>query len=245
MDILLPTTTWLVTVLGVLAIAAFVTRKRRWVRAIAVAAFAWSWILSSPAIANFPLSQLEGPPAPLPTVSHDPGSVVVVLPSGRMYARNGEPRPQLDSAGWERLRAGIALWQRSGGKLLLAGGPRPGASLAEEMRDIAMQSGVPAEAIVVAPTSTTTHEDLQLLRPAIAAATGTRYLVTSALHMPRALQVGRALGLEMTPVRCDYRQLIRPTWFAWLPNNDGTRVWSGVIHEIAGEYYYRWRGFAG
>lgn len=245
--LLLPGAMHLVAALAVMGALAFRRAApaglRRWRPAIA-ALLLWSWVFSTPGFANLALVALEGPPAaPAPRAA--PGAaIVLVLGSGRLHARDGTPAPRLNAEGWERLRSGIALWRAAGGTLVLAGGPVPGRSLAELMRDAAVEAGVPAEAIRVVATSRDTHEDITGARGFTGQATGPVLLVTSALHMRRAVAVARHAGMRVDPQPCDFRQIVSPTWRAWLPDDGGPALWAGPLHEIAGLLYYRLRGWA-
>jgi len=69
------------------------------------------------------------------------------------------------------------------------------------------------------------------------------YLVTSAVHMPRAMAWFRHYGLLPTPVPCDYRmgQATPLSWQSWLPRAIYEEISSEAMHEYAGLLWYRWR----
>ncbi|HSN22438.1 MAG TPA: YdcF family protein [Usitatibacter sp.] len=206
---------------------------------------AWSWIFSSPGIANLLVARLEGPPPAPRAASPDARALIVVLGSGNLAAADGSGPPRLDAHGWERLREGIRLRGETGGTLLLTGGPGgERESIAALMRAVALESGVPPAAVMTAPRSRNTWEDLSQSAPLIRTHRGPAWLVTSAIHMPRALAVAARLGLRLEPRPCDFRQIAAPTWRAWLPDDGGPRLWSLALHELAGLRYYRWRGWA-
>lgn len=244
----LPGSVHLLLLLIALAFAAFhprgarVLRRLRWAL---VALIAWCWILSTPGLANRALMALEGPaPARQPVPGRDAATRVVVLGSGEQYLDAAGPRTRLDAPGWERVRAGIALWKATGGKLVLAGGPDESASVAAYMRGLALEAGVPGEAIVLVPGSRTTYEDLVGASAELKGHRGPAWLVTSAMHMPRALSVARKLGLALEPFPCDFRQVEEPRWWIWLPANAAPRFWQEVLHEVVGRLYYRLRGWS-
>ncbi|MCM2326656.1 MAG: YdcF family protein [Lysobacter sp.] len=244
----LPGAAHLFVVLAVLAATAFRASSapawRRLRYALAAAAL-WSWVFSSPGLANLALAALEGPPAAARTAGRPAGEpVIVVLASGRLFARDGTPAPRLDANGWERFRAGVGLWRETAGVLVFTGGPGPDESLAGLMRATALQSGVPPGAIRVVANSRSTYEDIALVREVVETRGRPVWLVTSAVHMPRALAVSRKLGLDAKPFPCDFRQIDSPTWRAWLPDDGGPELWSSVLHEVAGLQYYRLRGWA-
>lgn len=225
-------------------------RAPRWLRAGGWLALLWIWLASTPAIGNFFVRALENqhPAVELSTLKAQPTGAVVVLASGQMFRPDGTPSPVLDADGWERLLAGVALWRQVGGQLILAGGPgsAPHDSLAQVMRRIALDAGVPAEAILVAGGGRNTHEDLRAAQVAWAGLGrqgASPWLVTSALHMPRAMGVAAALGFELRAAPCGFRHLRPPTWRAWWPDNGDAVLWRDGLHEWVGMAVYRWRGW--
>lgn len=211
-------------------------------------ATAWCWILATPAVGNLLVRDLEGDRPASQDAPPRAGSdtLIVVLASGRLFTGSGEPRPEFDADGWDRFHAALGLWRRTGGTLLFTGGPGhgPADSFGHLMERLAIDAGVPSSAIRVTTGSRTTFEDLREASAVIRAHAGPSVLVTSAMHMPRALAVARALGLRMTPHRCAYRQIVTPTWKAWLPNNGTPDLWRDALHEVLGLRYYRLRGWA-
>jgi uncharacterized SAM-binding protein YcdF (DUF218 family) len=251
-ELVLPTTTYLVLLLGALCLWGWVGSNSgaRRLRGLSLALCLWAWVFSTPAVANLLVRQLEG----LPSVESDAAplrddrSLVVVLASGEVWSRAGRLETRLDASGWERIRAAVKLWGRTGGRLLVAGGPggevADANSFAALMADVAQEMGVPRDSIVLGSGSARTYEDLSFAAGTIRAAQGPVWLVTSAMHMPRSLAVARQLALPLIAFRCDYRQNESPTWKAWLPNNGGPQLFAAALHEVFGLAYYRWRGWA-
>ena len=250
-DLLLPLPVYLLA--GLVGLTAYGFRRRatapgRWRTGpyLLLGVTLWAWVVSTPAVADRLYRELEGPPenpADRP-VARDPRSLVVVLASGQLYGGDGKPHPRLDAHGWERTVEGIALWKRTGGTLLFCGGPAEGASLAAAMRRIAIDMGVPPQAIRTVSTSRNTREDLLHARGFVAGHAGPVWLVTSALHMPRALAVARRLDFEVRAFPVDYRQILARTWKAWLPHNTAPQRLAPVLHELGGRLSYRLRGWA-
>ncbi len=68
------------------------------------------------------------------------------------------------------------------------------------------------------------------------------YLVTSALHMPRAMAWFTHEGVQAVPVPCDYRLASKPSksrWQSWLPRAIYEEISSEVIHEYLGLLWFR------
>jgi uncharacterized SAM-binding protein YcdF (DUF218 family) len=234
-------------------------RASRLAKLCSLAALGWIWLTATPAVGNLIVRALEDRH---PVVEVQPGDArpdgwIVVLASGQMFKPDGTVTPILDADGWERLLAGVALWRRVGGTLVLAGGPGHGQNdaLAQVMRRIAMDAGVPSSAIVTAGGGLNTYQDLRAAAAAIQGRTSgsvpkegiavdpVAWLVTSALHMPRAVATASAMGLQVRPMPCGFRQLRPATWRAWLPDNGDPVLWRDGLHEWVGTVVYRWRGW--
>jgi uncharacterized SAM-binding protein YcdF (DUF218 family) len=247
-EVLLPSPIYLLALLVALAVFAQVRGfKRRW-RVAAWALAAWAWVLCTPMVANWLYVALEGDPSTAGRieVQRDDASLVIVLSSGEMHTPSGERAVRLDVDGWERLVEGVRLWRRTGGHLLFTGGP-PGeesGSIAALMAGVAVDMGVPRERIRLVSQSKNTYEDLSQARSIVAAHAGPVWLVTSALHMPRAHAVAQQLELPVRPYPVGFRQIRNPSWRSWLPNNAGPQRFAAALHELTGRWLYRWRGWA-
>lgn len=218
------------------------SRLGRW-RWLLLAALAWSYLTSTPAIANRVLLGLESRYAPpvLAAAAPTPRQIVVLSSGDPFDATQPDPW-QLDLASLRRTRAAVEFWQQHGGELIFAGTQYPGEtrSVAARMAALAVEQGVPRSAVHVTPGATT-FRSLEYLREQ--QLLGAQFfLITSAVHMPRAMAVARAQSLDPIPVPCDYRALAAPGWQAWLPNNSAFPVLSLALHEIVGSWYYRLRG---
>jgi uncharacterized SAM-binding protein YcdF (DUF218 family) len=70
-------------------------------------------------------------------------------------------------------------------------------------------------------------------------------LVTSALHMPRALATFRALGVDTIPAPTDFEAVPQPFHpLRWLPDAETLAASTQAIKEYLGLWVYRWRGWA-
>lgn len=232
--------------------------KRSNLRALIGLAFVWTWVFSTPAVANLALVQLEGKPVAdsINAISSEGPATYVVMGAGSPANGNVKGRAQLNWAGWRRVEAAVGHWRSHGGQLVFVGGlGNPAApensSLADTMRSLARQWGVPDSAIIVAGhTSQNTREDLQAAQAVLGSLNGlnspegsSTYLVTSAAHMPRSIGVAKALGLTLKPLPTDWRQLNNHGWRAWFPNNGGPAFWQLSLYELLGTIAYQWRGW--
>ncbi len=101
-------------------------------------------------------------------------------------------------------------------KLLLSGGdasilPRPGEREADDTRRLFIELGVPPERILIEDRSRNTFENALFSRRVAAPKPGeTWVLVTSAMHMPRAVGCFGEVGWNVLPYPVDYRTEAHP-----------------------------------
>lgn len=248
LELALPTSVWLVVLLAILCVLAFRRRDSRWARFRypLLALLMWSDCMSTPALANALIASLEAGHPPTVESALPAPALIVVLSSGYTVRNGSRWEARLDQAGWERTYAGIGAWREHGGRLLFVGEPTPDgtSSLAAVMAAVAASAGVPPSAVQVETQSRTTYENLAFSRALIAAHGDEVWLVTSAMHMRRALAVAHKLGLRLRPRPCDYRALPSLHWYAWLPNSGGAALFADGLHESIGLLYYRLKGYA-
>lgn len=244
-DGLLPLPVYFVLLLCALGLRAWIHvarngarhRRKAWLWSLLAA---WAWLTSAPFVSNNLIGWLERPAgdvraAPAP----DPQTLIVVLASG-------EFRPRLDQAGWERVHGGARLWRQTGGRVLMVGGPGTAVqnSLGGQMAQAVLDMGMPAQAVQFKGGGTNTYEDIAVATPEVLAHRGPVLLVTSALHMSRALGTARRQGWQVQghPVGHRYIPLGQPSRF--LPANKGPERMELALHELIGQWVYRWRGWS-
>jgi uncharacterized SAM-binding protein YcdF (DUF218 family) len=103
---------------------------------------------------------------------------------------------------------------------------------ASAMRLFLIDLGVPADAIVSEGDSINTIENIRDVRHIV----GDKRvaLVTSAYHMPRALQIAAHERLAVAAFPTDYRAIrqARPFWENWIPSVDGLATSTLALKEI-------------
>jgi uncharacterized SAM-binding protein YcdF (DUF218 family) len=173
------------------------------------------------------------------------GDVIILLGGGyfdRARDLTGTGFPAGDMAG--RLITALRLQRQLDLPLILSSGQVSRHTLAGARIDqrILMDLGVPANRIHVETASRDTAENAYYSQK-ICASEGYRHpiIVTSAVHLPRAVRLFRDAGLEVLPVPA-YRRTWEDhdyTWLSWLPSATALEATSAALHEYLGLLYDR------
>ena len=237
--------------LGLLALGFARRRSGRLAAASGALALLVLVVPSLPAVSDALVASLERGYPPADPAEAPEADAVVVL--GGSLATGLPPRrgPELVDASDRVLhaarlhRAGKApLVVATGGRLPWSAAKR---SDAAEMTELLVEWGVPREAILLEERSRTTAENAaetaRLLRPRRARRV---LLVTSSLHMRRALEAFRAEGLEVVPSACDALVAGPPVAgvFAFLPAPAALARTHRALKELLGLAFYRVTGRA-
>ena len=243
--------TWVVLLLGmatVLALFPFSPRRLRWVRQLLLSSLFLLVALSSPLIATPLIGLLESRYSPPQLTSSDRFDASVVLGGG--VEEKGSLRPTTEPSSYSRNRTtcGVDLYQQGyASTLVLTGGDArifgTGPKEAVEMKRWAVRLGVPESATMIDTEARNTYENAtgtkRLLGPA------SILLVSSAIHLPRAVPVFTKQGFRVTPAPCDYvsRDLPRESWddidlFDFLPNENALQHTREAVAEVAGMVIY-------
>ncbi len=181
-----------------------------------------------------------------PAFPGDSVDFVVVLGHGHDSDPDLPVSAQLSSQALYRLTEGVSIsvtqpWSR----LVLSGyggtDPKPGAQVYGEMAEAL---GVAPERMILEPRPTSTAEEAEYLEPILA---GHRFaLVTSATHMPRALEIFRGRGLE--PIAAPTGHLAKaPQGFdvlGFIPREENLLRSRAAWYEFLGRTWARLRGDA-
>jgi uncharacterized SAM-binding protein YcdF (DUF218 family) len=117
-------------------------------------------------------------------------------------------------------------------------------SEAEAVRDALISMGVPRTAITLETRSSNTAEQAQLVAPLLHG--HPRFaLVTTPIHMPRALALFRSRGLDPVPApsRIDYTGELQRSPFRFVPMSNALRASELSMYEYLGIAYAKSRGW--
>src|SRR5258706_7805519 len=162
-------------------------RAIRMAAACGLASVLLLWVGSTPAFAKFLCSALEHqyPPRPMSQIPN--ADVAIVLGGGGLGAMASP-----NNRAWLALELYNA---RKVGRILVTG-----RSAAAEARAALIGWGVPDSDVLIEPESTSTSEEADRCKHLmLEAKVNSALLVTSAMHMPRALSAFRSARIEVTP----------------------------------------------
>lgn len=191
-----------------LLIALLFWKQRRFSKGLAVAALAILWLGSTSGTANALARSLERrylPPEEVPQAE-----VIVVLGGGTEAADSPRQTVEVNSAGDRVLYAAHLYRQGAAPHILLTGGEidwqsGSGSSPADQMAAVLTEIGVPQEALWLETESQNTYENAVNSRVILEEKGITRILlVTSAMHMPRAVALFEKQGFEVVPLPVDF-----------------------------------------
>jgi len=175
---------------------------------------------------------------------------IVVLGGGvDTVSARGEVLAQLQSTPLLRILEAVRLYRLLRPRVVVVSGGiadkrtelRPEA---EQMANVLAQAGIPPERIVIDSEAKTTHDHPRTVGPLLAARHIRQFvIITSPMHMRRALGVFRAQGLQpvgSASVLQSEQLASRP---AFLPSDDSTLLSNQALYEYAAWVMYWWRGW--
>lgn len=229
-------------------------RLRRWARGWIASLVVLYWLLSTPLIAEALEGALSRGYGPLGSAADAGGAQAVVVLGGgsaTYRARGAEVDVPSTSSALRALEGarvyallGDPLVFASGGEAEEAGVDNPESAA---LRAVLVGAGVPAERVVLESDSTTTHEQALALAPILRERGIEQFvLVTSPIHMRRALGVFRAQGLEPIPSASAQRSEAAPDFPSpLLPHPEALRLSQAALREALALAYYAARGWLG
>ncbi|MEH2112518.1 YdcF family protein [Nostoc sp.] len=170
------------------------------------------------------------------------------------------PRPTVDlSEAGDRVIYAAQLYRQKKAPIIILSGGRidwrgSGSPESADMATILTSIGIPSEAIVQEPDSLNTYQNAVNVRK-ILESRGIRQvlLVTSAMHIPRSLQIFRRQGINVIPAPTDFLvsegelQELGSTPKAailnLLPDTDNLHQFTIALKEYIGSFIYRLRGW--
>jgi uncharacterized SAM-binding protein YcdF (DUF218 family) len=244
----------------IMFLAAFVLLLLRWYRASAYAGitgFILLLISVTPVIPNLLVADLEGRhplllnPADVLLISQPETSDTVAVREIHILVLGGghspdpwlPPTSRLSERALGRLTEGIRLYRMiPGSRLILSGWSSSGSeSVAEVMGRAAVDLGVDSTRISILSEPSNTCREAQVYNREFGAG-NTLILVTSAIHMPRSMQLFRQTGLNPVPAPTGYRIKFHPDRRYFYLEIDASNIGKleGAVKEYIGMVWGRW-----
>jgi uncharacterized SAM-binding protein YcdF (DUF218 family) len=226
----------------------FVVRWRKAAFATASAGVIWVVFWSLPASSLWAGGRLEQlyphhPPWALPTAQ-----AIVVLGGNTANNRRNWFEPYSSQTATSRTDTAALLYKAQRAPLIILSGAALDGTLSEAqmMANALTQQNIPAGAMVLEARSYTTYENAlytasQLKEHHISQI----LLVTSALHMPRAMAVFRKQGISAIPAPSEPQIVVpdEPGFSFWQPNKRALDASRSIIKEYVGLLVYWARGW--
>ena len=236
-----------------LMVLALISLWLQWVRLAGgclAAAIAIFFVAGNPTLASALHGHHERTYLPLPVADYPEVDAIIALGGGLGVPLPPRLSPDLQGAADRLLHTARLYHAGKAPRVILTGGnifPQPGmqpesfyaAELLEEW-------GVPASAIIIEDQSRNTYENAVYTKRLMDKNDiDTVLLVTSAMHMPRALATFRSNGIDAIPAPTDYGTVAydQPGVLSWIPTLGAVQTVTGVIYESLGILIYRYRGW--
>ncbi len=169
---------------------------------------------------------------------------IVVLSGGHTSDPNIPVTSQISDASLVRLIEGVRLHNEiPGSKLILSGGKVFDAvAESETMERVARAIGVKQEDIILESRSKDTSDQAQLIKPIVG--DDEFILVTSAVHMPRAMALFKKLGIHPIPAPTGHsvKESQGSNPFHFFPDAGGFSKIESALHEYLGFVWVKLRG---
>ncbi len=185
----------------------FLIRHIRLARGLLILAFLCLWLGGNRLVAYQLARSLEWRYLPMQDVPK--ADVLVVLGGGTFSANYPRSMPEVNGAGDRLFYAAQLFHEGKAPKILLSGGTIGWYSAsdgpAQDMAILMQRLGVPAEAMILENTSQNTYENAVNSKIILEELKAQQILlVTSAMHMPRAVKIFQKQGIEVVPAPTDY-----------------------------------------
>ncbi len=207
------------------------------------------WVPSTPVFSDWLQGTLEARFPPTPVDSVPTADAIVMLGGAVGMPRPPRRHPDLNDAS-DRVWHATRLYRAGKAPLVIAsGGTLPWKDQryreAPIMQTLLTDWGVSADSILLESNSANTYQNATYTAELVAKHGFDRVLlVTSALHMRRALATFRSAGVPAVPAATDYQVVEEEqTMLDLAPDVGALSGSTAAIREYVGYLVYRWRGW--
>lgn len=202
----------------------------------------WLALCATPAFANWLQRGLDCKYPVLASSRYPVSDAIVVLGGGEIPRFGVDFDNDTPAEQGTRTGLGLALYRAGRAPLILLTG---GEEEAAQMNAKLLEEGVPSSALLTENVSMTTHENAQFSTLILRQHKLQRILlVTSAMHMPRAVATFRQQGLTVVPAPVAPFAARIQSRIRWLPQRYVLNQSIRCLREYFGLWAYRLRGWA-
>ncbi len=231
---------WIVTVL---ALVFYKLKRKKTARVFLILAFLDMFVFGVSPLPVYLMKSLEQEYSPINTDNINKKLPVMVLGGGHVNDPDLSPIHQLSGVALSRLTEGIRLYKKMEGTTLILSGyssKKERVTQAEVMAKTALSLGVQAKDTIMLTKPASTWQEAAELKKRLG--TDKKFiLVTSASHMPRAIQTFKSQGLEpiAAPANFQIKKGPKTVVYNWWPSYSKIKYTEKAIHEYAGMWYYK------
>ena len=209
-------------------------------RALALTALLVTAVISTPWAADRLAASLNDRYPDQPIAEYGRSQAIVLLGGGVRPAADGS-RGTDATAGVDRILHAAELWRAGKAPRIIVTGAygTSGWTEAHAMRHWLQAMGVPPEVVVLEPDARNTRQHPAKVRALLDDAQAPFLLVTSALHMPRAVANFRAAGLRPIAAPADFELLRYDNILDVLPDTNALHRSTRVLKEHLGLLHQR------
>jgi uncharacterized SAM-binding protein YcdF (DUF218 family) len=219
----------------------FLRRHRRVAIVMLSLATLWIWVCSTPAFAAWLQQGLERPYVQTKADAYPKADVIVVLGGDELPQSGTDWGVDDAEARSTSLGFGLQLFRSSRADTILLSGN----DQALEMARLLQEQGIPADALITEHASANTHQNALYSAVILKRKKLLRILlVTSGIHMTRAMASFNRQGLTVIPARAFNRNGFEPVDHPWWPKRAALSLSAHCLREYLGFWAYRLYGWA-
>lgn len=223
----------------IVAFILLIFKKRKIALILMIVNIICIYLLSTPFFSSFLASTLENIyiPIQINSVEKKENTIVLVLSAGSIEQSPEYERVFPTQGTLARIYYGVMLATKFECEIICSGGnTNINSSDANAMKYIASNAGIPSEKIIVESDSLTTFENINNSKKYLE--NKKVYLVTSAIHMKRAMLSASKNNINVIASPCDYRHDNYISFLSFLPQADALSLTQDVFHEYIGILFY-------
>ena len=220
--------------------------KRKIAKIFLVVSAFWFILISTPPLPNFLIETLE---KKYPVLKEIPDSVlsettdILILAAGHADDESLPPNSQLSSSALARLTEGVRLYKQNPHSRLILSGPggREGLTQADALYKTAIIMGIDSSSIILMNKAKNTSGEADEYKE-LCSGRNNLILVTSAVHMPRAMMIFRKAAFDPIPAPANYiiKHGSKKNPWGWMPSAGSISKMEMAVHELIGLMVIRW-----